>query len=244
MSQSTTDYRWAVSELLERQKTSKGAPAYSRFVNRPLGRRLAAVAYVLQMTPNQVTAVSAIFTFTGIFLIVLFEPFWWVTCLAAFLLVLGYALDSADGQLARLQGGGSAAGEWLDHIVDAVKTSVLHLAILVCWYRFYDLDHVWLLIPLMFQAVASVLFFSMILTDQLRRLNRGGTGHFRKGEGNSSVLYSLAVVPTDYGLMCLTFALLFWQSAFPILYGLLLVANLGFLTLALGKWFREVRSLG
>ncbi len=45
------------------QKTSKGAPAYSRFINRRLGRYLAAGAFALRMTPNQVTFVSAMFSY-------------------------------------------------------------------------------------------------------------------------------------------------------------------------------------
>ena len=52
------------------------------------------------------------------------------------LLVVGYAFDAADGQLARLRGGGIIAGEWLDHMVDAIKVASLHLAVLVGLYRF------------------------------------------------------------------------------------------------------------
>ncbi|GAA5227765.1 CDP-alcohol phosphatidyltransferase family protein [Paeniglutamicibacter antarcticus] len=201
---------------------------------------MAAIAFVLGTTPNKVTGVSAAFTFSGIILIASFEPVWWLSMLAALLLALGYALDSADGQLARLQGKGSAAGEWLDHVVDAIKTAVLHLAVLICWYRFYDLDERMYLLPIAFQVVASVLFFAMILTDQLRRLNRGKSEHFLEGQGSSSTAYSLAVLPTDYGLMCVVFALLFWHEGFIVLYALLLAANSGFLALALVKWFREV----
>src|SRR6476646_9176670 len=41
-------------------KTNKGAPAYTRWVNRPLGRRAAAAAYLRSMTPNQLTAINAV----------------------------------------------------------------------------------------------------------------------------------------------------------------------------------------
>lgn len=237
-------YRWAVNELQQRQKTNKGAPAYSRYINRPLGRRLAAIAYIFRMTPNGVTGVSALCTASGLIIIALVRPNILGSLVAAGLLVLGYALDSADGQLARLRGGGSSAGEWLDHVVDAVKTAALHLVILICWYRFYDVSENWYLIPLAFQVVASSLFFSMILTDQLRRLNSGNKGHYLKGQGKSSSWYSLAVMPTDYGLMCVVFGLLFWQQGFIAIYSLLLLANAGFLCLALLKWYREVKQLG
>lgn len=237
-------YGRALEQLERAQKTNKGAPAYSRFVNRPLGRRLAARAYRLDATPNRVTAVSAACTFSGLALVALAEPTWIVALGVAGFLVLGYGLDAADGQLSRLQGSGTAAGEWLDHVVDAVKMASLHLVVLICWYRFFDLDAIWLLIPLGFQVVAATQFFAVILTDQLRRMHRADHGTIRAGQGSSSALYSLAVVPTDYGLMCVVFGLLWWQTGFVVVYTLLLLANLAFLAMALPKWFREVKRLG
>jgi phosphatidylglycerophosphate synthase len=232
----------AMVALRSRQKTSKGAPGYSRLVNRPLGRVFAALAYVLGRTPNQVTAVSALFTFGGIVTIALVDP----TLLSAIgvcvMLVIGYALDAADGQLARLRGGGSVAGEWLDHAVDSVKIASLHMAVLVNWYRFEHFPNWRLAVPILFQIVASVLFFVIILNDQLRRAHRGSAGMILAGQGSSSTLYSLALVPTDYGLLCVVFGFMAWQPEFFWIYTFLMVANLGFLLLALAKWYREMRS--
>jgi CDP-alcohol phosphatidyltransferase len=118
------------------QKGAVGAPAYSRFVNRPLGRLLAAVAFHAGLTPNVVTALSALCTGTGVVLLATIPAGWPAGLAVASCLVLGYGLDAADGQLARLRRGGSAAGEWLDHMVDAVKIASLHLALLVGLYRF------------------------------------------------------------------------------------------------------------
>lgn len=236
-------YVQALGQLAHAQKTNKGAPAYSRFINRPLGRRFAARAYRLDATPNRVTAVSAVCTFSGLALVALADPTWIVALSVAALLVLGYGLDAADGQLSRLQGSGSAAGEWLDHVVDAVKMASLHLVILVCWYRFFDLDVLWLLVPLAFQVVSATQFFAVILTDQLRRMHRADRGTIRAGHGSSSTLYSLAVIPTDYGLMCVVFGLLWWHTGFVVVYSLLLLANAAFLAMALPKWFKEVKSL-
>ena len=47
-------YGQAVAELRGAQKSKRGVSLYSRFVNRPLGRLLAAAAYRARMTPNQV----------------------------------------------------------------------------------------------------------------------------------------------------------------------------------------------
>jgi phosphatidylglycerophosphate synthase len=240
----TRTVRDALVRLRASQKTSKGAPAYGRYVNRPLGRYLAALAYVAHRTPNQVTAASAVCTFAGIVVMATVRPGVATSILVVALLVLGYALDAADGQLARLRGGGSAAGEFLDHIVDSVKIATLHLAVFVCWWRFYDVKAAYLAIPLIFGAVATVQFFGMILTDQLRRAHRGSAEMRLQGEGSSSPLYSLAVVPTDYGLLCVSFVLMFWHSGFMVVYGLLALANLAFVFLALPKWYREISRFG
>ncbi len=238
----TPRYGQVLATLRGAQKTSKGAPAYSRYVNRPLGRFAAAGAHILKLTPNQVTAVSAVCTFAGLLLIAFSPPTPASSLTAVLLLVIGYALDAADGQLARLGAGGSPAGEWLDHVVDAIKASLLHIAVLVCWWEHYDVPAAWYLIPLMYTAVASVFFFAMILTDQLRRQNRGTSAMFLQGEGHSSLLYSLAVAPTDYGVMILAFGLIWWPAAFLWVYSALLLANVVFLGLALPKWFREVQT--
>ena len=232
-------FRSSLAALQRAQKTSKGAPAYSRLVNRPLGRVFAAVAHQARATPNQVTAISAVFTFTGIALIALVEATPVVSIAVALLLVVGYALDAADGQLARLRGGGSVSGEWLDHVVDAIKIACLHTAVLVNWYRFEHASDRRLLIPLAFQIVASIMFFVIILNDQIRRAHRRSTKMILQGEGSSSTLYSLAVMPTDYGLLCVSFALMSW-TGFVWVYGLLLAANAAFMVLALSKWYREM----
>ena len=82
---------------------------------------------------------------------------------AVVLLQLGFAFDSADGQLARLKGGGSPAGEWLDHVVDSARHLLFHLAVLIGVFRFTDVDEVVLIIPLAFGVVSSVRFFVVLL---------------------------------------------------------------------------------
>ncbi|HJG50865.1 MAG TPA: CDP-alcohol phosphatidyltransferase family protein, partial [Brachybacterium faecium] len=85
---------------------ARGAPAYSVYVNRRLGRALAAGAHGLGLTPNQVSLVSAAHSFAAILLIALVPASIPAGFFIALLLVLGYAWDSADGQVARLRGGG------------------------------------------------------------------------------------------------------------------------------------------
>ena len=157
---------------------------------------------------------------------------------------MGYALDSADGQLARLRGGGSPAGEWLDHVVDSAKTATIHVAVLVSMFRWFDLhSSTPLLIPLAFGAVSVVWFFAVLLTDQLRRSHATRTGKALASASTSApVLRSLLVLPTDYGVLCLVFATLAWHSLFVGLYSLLLLGCALFLLAALPTWYREMAS--
>ncbi|MHA7264686.1 CDP-alcohol phosphatidyltransferase family protein [Arthrobacter sp. TMN-37] len=236
------DFREALDSLAGAQKTSKGAPAYSRYINRPLGRILAAAAYSRSLTPNQVTVFSALATFSGLALLILTDPTSGTAVLITALLALGYALDSADGQLARLTGKGSPAGEWLDHTVDAFKSGSLHLCVLICWWRYLDLNIAWLIVPLMFQVLDTVHFFSSLLIDQLRRAHRTRSSAPAAEKSTSSLLYSLAVLPTDFGLLSVFFLLLLVPPAFVGAYTLLMLGNAAFLALALPKWYREVKS--
>ena len=52
-------YRQTLTRLRAAQKPAgRGAPAYSVYVNRPLGRRIAARAHLLGLRPNQITAMK------------------------------------------------------------------------------------------------------------------------------------------------------------------------------------------
>ena len=101
------------------QKTTRGLPAYTRYVNRPLGRRVAAASAQTGLTPNHLTSIGTALTFVAIGAIALVPPGLLIGVVVSVLLGVGYVLDSADGPLARLRGGGSPAGEWLDHAIAA-----------------------------------------------------------------------------------------------------------------------------
>jgi phosphatidylglycerophosphate synthase len=234
--------RATVARLAASQKSSKGAPAYSRFVNRPLGRVLAAVAYRLGLTPNTVSAASAAPTAIGIAVLALAPPAAGTAVAVCAALVLGYALDAADGQLARLRGGGTLSGEWLDHMIDAAKISMLHVVVAVTVYRSFGVDERWALVPLGFGVVAAVHFFGTILGDQLRR-QRPASARPGAQSPTTSTLRSLAVLPTDYGVLCLAFALLGLPRAFLACYTVLFAGTAGYLALAVVKWFRDMQAL-
>lgn len=236
---STRSHAELVAELAGRQKTAKGAPAYSRFVNRRLGRHLAAWAYRRGLTPNKVTALSAGCSALAIAGLFALAPSWWLGIAVAALFVLGYALDSADGQLSRLRGGGSPAGEWLDHMVDSAKICLLHLAVLTCLRR-TDLDEGWLVVPAGYLVVNVLWFSGLLLTQFLRQAGRGAPPVVSR----ASVLRSLIVLPTDFGVLCLVFLLLGAPPVFLAGYGLLGLANLLFLSASLVVWYRDLSRIG
>lgn len=237
-------FRAAYARTSSAGKSNVGAPGWSRWVNRPLGRVFAAAAYRIGATPNQVTVVSTAVTLGAVVTIALVRPSWWSAAIVAVVLVLGYALDSADGQLARLRGGGSLAGEWLDHVTDAVKNTGIHLAVLVCWFRFYDVPDGWLLVPVVFTLVASCFFFSVILSEQLRKAQ--GKGSARRtvatASGGAPVLRSVLVLPADYGILCVSMVLLSATWAFVTVYTALLTCAVVFLLGGWRNWFHEMTS--
>jgi phosphatidylglycerophosphate synthase len=222
----THGLRATIRRLSAAQKGAAGAPLYSRFVNRPLGRVFAALAFHARLTPNKVTAISAAFTATGVALVALVSPSVPMGLAVAACLVLGYACDAADGQLARLRGGGSPAGEWLDHMVDAAKVASLHLAVAIGLYRFVDV----------------VIFFAMMLNEALRAQHGVAT----RAQGPTrqvGIARSLMALPTDYGLLALVFALYGATSVFVPVYAALGLAEAAFLAVASVKWFREMDRL-
>ncbi|MFA4841221.1 MAG: CDP-alcohol phosphatidyltransferase family protein [Agrococcus sp.] len=244
MSESFSDVH---ARLASAQKGhARGAPAYSVYVNRRLGRVFAAAAYRWGWTPDGVTALSAAHTFAGLVVLLALPAAWWTGLLVAILLALGYAWDSADGQVARLRGGGSLAGEWLDHFVDAIKIAALHLAVLVALWWHTPLrdtsfpDTAWLLVPIGFSIVGVVTFFGMLLNDLLKGKAGVPSTHAR---GGGTAGRSLLLLPTDFGVLCLVFVLWGWTTGFLWAYAALALANAAFLGLAAVRWFREIRAI-
>lgn len=224
------------------KQPAAGSPAYSRFVNRRLGRHLAALAFVLRATPDQVSLVSAMATVAALVLVAVAPVGAVVAVVGAGLLVLGYALDSADGQLARLTGRCRPAGEWLDHTIDAFKVSAVHLCVLIGWYHGAHRRGPLLLAPVVFTVIASGLFFTTWLMERLRREH--GRVSSRAAAGPPGTVRSLLLLPTDFGALILLFLLWGWPTGFAIGYVGLLAGTVLFAVLALPRWFGEVEALG
>ncbi|MEJ7633695.1 CDP-alcohol phosphatidyltransferase family protein [Aeromicrobium sp.] len=229
--------RAAYNELARAQKSGAGVPWYMRAVNRRLGRGIASVAAQGSLTPNHMTAASFLAFVGGIALLVVAEPGAAMAIGSMLLLQLGFAFDSADGQLARLTGGGSPAGEWLDHVVDSGRHLLFHLAVLVGLYRFTDVSDAVLLIPLAFGLVSTVRFFAQILAEQLARRDP-------LAEPDSVPRFGTWIqAPADTGV--LNFVVLLWPSttAFLWVYGLMGALNALLLAATLVRRYRELAAL-
>ncbi|GAA3476955.1 CDP-alcohol phosphatidyltransferase family protein [Streptomyces yanii] len=232
-------------ELRGAQKTAKGVSLYSRYVNRPAGRVLAAGAYRIGLTPNQVTLVSAAFTFTAVASVALVRPSWGLAIAVYAGLAVGFAFDSADGQLARLTGRGGPDGEWLDHVVDCAKLILVHTAVLISFHRFAQLPgEGWLLLPLGFLFVAVLTFCAGLLREQLgKAAARPAPAGRATAPAPVSRVRAVALLPADYGVFCLVFLLYGDETAFRIGYAALAVVHALFLVAFLVKWFRELKAL-
>lgn len=205
-------FRTALASLDRAQKPGHGVPAYTRWINRRLARYVAAASFQLGLSPNTVSLAGFATSIAGLItLLAVPGPRWFIGLCAASLLALGFVLDSADGQLARLQSSAGPAGEWLDHVLDAIRTPAIHLTILVSTLHAQDL-------PLWIAAVAAAFillqtgqFSSQMLASQL--LNRSGA---RKPAARNA--QSWILLPVDTGVMCWIFVLWGLPTVFSLVY--------------------------
>lgn len=218
-------YHHALETLVRRQKPGHGVPAYMRWVNRPVARPLAAAAYAFGLTPNHVTALSALSSFAGLTVLIL-APRTPATAIAvALLLAFGFVLDSADGQLARLRGSSGRLGEWVDHVVDAVRSPAIHLATAIALWQ-HEVQSGFLLVPLAFALIVTSSFFSQILAEQL-------TSDQPAQSRVPGPRRSWLLLPVDTGLICWVFILWGQPLLFALGYCLLAAAHLGYLLISL-----------
>lgn len=210
----------AMVGLESAQKPGNGVPAYTRWVNRRVARFAAAAAYSAGWSPNTVTAASAALSFAALWIMVAVPQTASLGIAVGCLLAAGYVLDSADGQVARLGRRGGPAGEWLDHVVDAVRTPALHLAVLVGLYSVPGIGTWPLLVALGYCLVSVGEFMSQILAEQL-----SGQGTGDPPPASSGVVKSLILLPTDNGTLCWIFLLWGMPSLFVWAYGAMFLLN-------------------
>ena len=226
-------YRSALDRLESAQKPGSSDPAYLRWVNRPLGRRAAAVAYVMGLRPNAVTLLSGLLSLAALILIVLAPATPAIAAAAAVLLLLGYILDSADGQLARLTHSSSPAGEWLDHVVDAARLPLFHLAIAMHFFR--TGQPLWLIgVAAGYLVLTSLWFFAQTLAEKLTTSRPEPTV--------KPSWVSWAKIPYDVGTLYLVVFALAFPPLFATIYLVLFAITLAVAALSLVRKYRSLAS--
>lgn len=236
MATTQSRFSWAIAQLDAAQKPAQGVPAYMRWVNRRGARVIAALGYQLRWTPNQVTAISACLSVAGM-LVLIFAPFAVSTgVLAAVLLALGFLFDSADGQLARVSKLSSKSGEWVDHVVDAFRSPLVHVAVAIA-VTAHEGPYSWLaLVALGYSVVTSGQFLGQILAEALVR--KAGAQQTRGGNLRSWIL-----LPTDPGVLCWSFVFWGWAPAFAVVYGLLAAVAAAHSAVSLTRRFKDLSAV-
>mgnify|MGYP000226705394 CR=1 FL=1 len=101
----------------------------TRYLSQPLGGVFAYLAFRLGASPNAVT-LTGLGVMLGACLALDAATDPWRCLGAAVLFQLGFALDCADGQLARATGRGSQLGAWLDMACDHIRQLAIVLVLL------------------------------------------------------------------------------------------------------------------
>ncbi|WP_175954794.1 CDP-alcohol phosphatidyltransferase family protein [Schaalia sp. Marseille-Q2122] len=234
-------FRAARATLDAAQKPGNGVPAYTRWVNRRAARLIASFGAASRMTPNMVTGISFLLSLGGMALMLSQPPHPLQGVGVAVLLALGYIFDSADGQLARLTGRSSKAGEWLDHVVDAIRSPAIHLSVAIATVLYQP--HLWwlALVALGYSLVTSAQFLSQILAEAFVR----AAGRPQTRGGN---LRSWILLPTDPGTLCWSFLL--WGlapwaglSPFALLYTALAAIAVAHALMSMRRRYRDLTAL-
>lgn len=227
-------FKQALQLLNTAQKPGYGVPAYTRWVNRRLGRLAAAAAASRGISANGVTVVSAACSLAAIVCLAIAPASPWLGMSIAVLLAAGYALDSADGQVARLTGSSGPAGEWLDHVVDCVRVPAIHLAVLVGIWQAGVLPAWTSWIPLAYALTSAGHFMSQILAEQLLK------GRADNSESPAGPLRSWLLLPTEMGTLCWVFVLWGNPQLFIGAYGALFLLQFAVFVASVQRKYRAL----
>ena len=230
-------------ELSLAQKTKKGVPVYTLYVNRPAGRVIAAALRNTRFRPNHVTFAGAVLTYGSLLWLAFGAGSGPEFALAGAALAAGFILDSADGQLARLQGSSSKLGEWLDHVLDSGRIVVLHGAVFCFLLRATTIPPLQLAVLCgVFLFASSTIFFAGALFDQLNRQSASPAPGGRVDTRNP-LKRSVLTLPVDYGTTCVVMMTAPWTGLFLPLYAALALIHCLFAAAYVTKFYRTLARM-
>jgi phosphatidylglycerophosphate synthase len=173
-----------------------GHPVTGMFSQRG-GAVFAWLGFRLGLSPNQLTVIACLTSVAGALTYALPGSGVMLMILAIVLTQTGYALDCADGQLARGSGRTSALGRWLDVYLDMLTITSLSFAAL---YRIYLAEPAlapWATLATGFYCYARV---GNIFTCTLARASTAGGGGHDKGFARKLFLIA---IDTPVVLLCI-----------------------------------------
>ena len=178
---------------------------------------------------------SFLVTCAGVVVIALLPARFELMVVAYLLLAFAYVLDSADGFVARLTHTASSAGEWLDHVLDAIKVCLFHGALLVVFMRADIGDYIGVLVALIALSAHLCMFFAETLFLKLSVESRAGEPR------GPTQLGRLIFFPLDWGVMIMVVMLTPWYDAFLLAYGALAMLLMTALLTRSVRYFRRLR---
>ena len=175
---------------------------YTVYVNRKLGVFLAENC-PYSISPNALTFLSFIIFLLANYLLINSTSML-TAMLVVFLFLFQYALDSADGMLARLRNCSSKVGEWLDHSLDGLRIVVLHVAVLM---MFFFNDGAIQLLELLAVGLNLISMSGNFIANQLKVFVIGK----RSGEllnevdNKREIFLKIVLTPADFGVYYMLF---------------------------------------
>ena len=194
--------RPTVSAIYARHK--QGGGLWSAHVSNRLAACIVVMANRQGWTPNALSLANlAIGTGSGIFVIALHHDRGLCAIVAFIGWQVAYALDCADGQLARHLEAGSSAGALVDVLCDYLVQSVLTAAVFVVIAPHFAASTIALAGPLVATGLLLALFDTTVAV-QVARIRPSG--------GRSTALTIIKRTVRDYGLTVAVIPLLIWLS--------------------------------
>lgn len=154
-------------EKLDRQARLKGAVKkvdgwWATSFTSKFSIRVVSAVEATSVTPNHITLVALLFAMAAAGLIYLATPVSFIV--AAIFIQVAFALDCADGQLARFRQQFSDLGGFYDQIADRVREFLLLLSLVWAYHRMTGDDSIWL--------IGFLAFFFLYMLEYYGQQNR------------------------------------------------------------------------
>jgi len=210
----------------------KGGLPYTQLVNRRLGHLLA-LSTPNYVSPTQITLLSFLL-FLLACIILSFASSQLLVSIAVLLLLFQYALDSADGILARMRSCTSQQGAWLDHSLDFLKIFILQLSLYVLSRRlnYHASD--------LFLIAGFVTLFSQSSYYTISALNYSSLPSLKSNLSTKIQRFSRYILfPIDNGIYYIS-VLFSLSRIYPLLYVSYSAFWFIFFTTAFIKFYRSI----